>query len=211
MTEPEDDEPTLNLSLGAAFLFEMSLAVAAFVIGWVVDWSPARTLVRGSFDEGLRSMAIGFLAALPLAVVMLALEPIKTRNFERLREVVQTWILPWLREATDIELLLLCLSAGLGEELLFRGLVQDGLTQLWGGGSTAAWGALLAASALFAVCHWLTHTYAVLAGLVSLYFGGLLWCTGGLLAPITAHTVYDFLAIYYLLNYRDDGREPAED
>ena len=48
------------------------------------------------------------------------------------------------------------------------------------------------------LAHLLNTTYAVLAGLVGLYFGGLLIATDQLLAPIVAHAAYDLAALVYL-------------
>jgi membrane protease YdiL (CAAX protease family) len=88
--------------------------------------------------------------------------------------------------------------AGLGEELLFRGLVQAGLARLISG-PAGIWIALLAASLLFGVFHWLSTTYALLAAAAGLYFGWLLIATGSLWPPVVAHALYDFAALWYLL------------
>jgi membrane protease YdiL (CAAX protease family) len=95
-------------------------------------------------------------------------------------------------------LVVVAAAAGVGEELLFRGLVQAGLSRLLGPVS-GPWIALAAASVLFGVCHWLNTTYAVLAVLAGVYFGLLLMSTGSLWTPIVAHAAYDFLALLYLI------------
>jgi len=104
--------------------------------------------------------------------------------------------------------MLVALAAGVGEELLFRGLVQSGLSRLltdWPGQIVA----VAAASVLFGLCHWLNATYAVLAMLAGAYFGLILLLTGNILAPITAHAAYDFLALVYLI--RPEGLLPSEE
>jgi membrane protease YdiL (CAAX protease family) len=97
------------------------------------------------------------------------------------------------------QLAVVALAAGVGEELLFRGLVQAGLER-WLGGVEGRIAALAIASVLFGVCHWLNATYAALAVLAGAYFGGLLLLTENILAPITAHAAYDFLALVYLVD-----------
>jgi len=57
---------------------------------------------------------------------------------------------------------------------------------------------LLVASLLFGVVHWLTGLYALLAGMVGLYLGGLYLLTGNLLVPIVVHALYDIVALGYL-------------
>ena len=61
---------------------------------------------------------------------------------------------------------------------------------------------LLAAALLFGLLHSITPAYAILAGLVGLYLGGLWLACGNLLTPIVAHGTYDFLALVYLVRVR---------
>jgi membrane protease YdiL (CAAX protease family) len=50
------------------------------------------------------------------------------------------------------------------------------------------------------VCfHLVTKTYAVIATLIGAYLGVLWLATENLLAPITTHAVYDFVALVYFL------------
>ena len=100
----------------------------------------------------------------------------------------------------------IALLAGIGEELAFRGLLQGGLAHLIGGPTGMLVG-LTAAAILFALLHWLSATYALLAGLIGLYLGWLLIVSGNLLLPMTAHTVYDFVMLVYLVRIR--RRPPA--
>ena len=66
---------------------------------------------------------------------------------------------------------------------------------------------LLAASVLFGLAHPITPAYAVLAAMIGVYLGWL-WLAfdKNLLVPITAHALYDFLALIYLVRTR--GRRP---
>jgi membrane protease YdiL (CAAX protease family) len=108
-----------------------------------------------------------------------------------------------------LQLAIVSLAAGLGEELLFRGLVQAGLSNLIGG-EYGPWIALAIAAALFGVCHWLNTTYAILATVAGLYFGLLLLWTGSLWTPIVAHAAYDFVALIYLVRPRHLVRSGIE-
>jgi membrane protease YdiL (CAAX protease family) len=92
-----------------------------------------------------------------------------------------------------LHIVALALMAGVAEEALFRGLLQEGLA-----GPLGWLPALLLASALFGVVHWLTGLYALLAGAVGLYLGGLYLLTGNLLVPIVVHALYDVVALVYL-------------
>jgi hypothetical protein len=97
---------------------------------------------------------------------------------------------PVLARRSVAELALLAGLAGLGEELLFRGLVQSGLARL-----LPVPLALVSASVLFGLAHFATSTYAVVAGFMGLYLGGLFLLEGSLLAPIVTHALYDFVAL----------------
>jgi membrane protease YdiL (CAAX protease family) len=80
------------------------------------------------------------------------------------------------------------LSAGVGEELFFRGLLQP----LVG---------LPAASVLFGAAHVAGRGmwgFGVWAALMGAALGTLAAATGGLLAPIVAHGAYDVLALTYI-------------
>jgi membrane protease YdiL (CAAX protease family) len=87
---------------------------------------------------------------------------------------------------------------------MFRGLVQAGLARLMSGAQLAGvpigpWIALVLASLVFGLFHWLSSTYALLATLAGLYFGLVLMATGSLWPSIVAHGLYDFVALWYLL------------
>jgi uncharacterized protein len=131
-------------------------------------------------------MALWFMDRFPLGPI------------QSVKDIAHDLIGRMFRGTSILQLAVISLAAGLGEELLFRGLAQAGLEKLIGG----EWGplvALIAASALFGICHWLNTTYAILAMLAGVYFGLLLMLSGSLWTPIVAHAAYDFIALVYLL------------
>ncbi len=83
-----------------------------------------------------------------------------------------------------------CTLTPLFEELLYRGLLQDGLVRL----GLPRWGAIASASAVFALVHWQAATLPALAGLFVLALG-LGWVyerTGGrLAAPVAMHAMFN--------------------
>ena len=48
------------------------------------------------------------------------------------------------------------------------------------------------------MAHWVSTTYAVVAGIVGLYLGSLYLITQNLLAPVVTHALYDFVALLVL-------------
>ena len=139
----------------------------------------------------------GLLATLPaLALFVLTLHA-SHGPLGRLRSFLEGTIRPLFNQWTLWQLLLISLLAGLGEELLFRGAVQ-GLLVDWLGLLPG----LILASLLFGACHPMTLAYLMITTLIGLYLGSLWIVTGNLLAPIVTHALYDFLALLYLLHYR---------
>jgi membrane protease YdiL (CAAX protease family) len=91
------------------------------------------------------------------------------------------------------------MAAGVGEEMLFRGVLQ-GVLARWLG----TWEGLAVASLLFGLLHPISTTYVVVAGLLGAYLGAVWILSGNLLVVVIAHAVYDYLALRAL--FRD--REP---
>ena len=88
---------------------------------------------------------------------------------------------------------MVALLAGVGEELLFRGVIQSKLVE-W---TSPVIGVVLA-SLVFGAAHALSRLYFVLATLIGLYLGWLVERYGELVTPMIAHSLYDFLALVYL-------------
>jgi uncharacterized protein len=84
--------------------------------------------------------------------------------------------------------------AGVCEEAFFRSVFQGGLARHIG-----TIPALVVASVIFGCFHLVTKTYAATATLIGAYVGVLWLAAENLLAPITTHAVYDFVALVYFL------------
>ena len=111
----------------------------------------------------------------------------------RFGRMVQERIGPLFAGAGPGSLLLVALAAGVGEEALFRGVIQDAL-----GARMPPAAAITLAAVLFGALHWVSGAYAVLACLVGAYLGVLYETTGTLLAPIVTHALYDLVALLVL-------------
>jgi len=82
---------------------------------------------------------------------------------------------------------LLSLSAGIGEELAFRGALQPILSQV----TNNPWMGLGISSFIFAALHAATPRYFLLALLLSVYLGVLQLRYANLFVPIMVHTLFD--------------------
>ncbi|HUE74462.1 MAG TPA: CPBP family intramembrane glutamic endopeptidase [Pirellulaceae bacterium] len=191
-----------------AVAFELALGAIAFAGGQFWRHWPLVGLGEStSPDSMLVAVGWGMLATSPLTLGLALVTESRWRPLVELSDQAERLLKPLLAGVRPIELLFVALAAGIGEELLFRGLLQAGLAQWWSGhwaGWLAAW---LLTSLVFGVCHWISGMYAILAFLAGFYLGGLLLVFDNLLVPITAHAMYDLAALIYLANRMRDVRD----
>ena len=189
-----------NRFLLVAFAFELLLALGALALGWLLGLSPwYHTASEPHSIESLsRDLLWGLAATAPAVAVLLLEESPLWRSLTELKHQVSGMLDRLLCGSTHAQLFILALLAGLGEELLFRGLLQAGLARLLPAPFGIV-GSLLIASILFGLCHYLSHTYFLLATLAGFYFGLLMIVSGSILPAILAHALYDFVALVYLL------------
>ena len=200
----EKFSPSAYFPLHAA-LFEASLVFLAALLGWMVGQSPMRTL-----EVNTPAILWGILAVLPLLGLLVACERVPWRPVQEVRRVLDDLIVPMFRNCTWIELAAISFLAGLGEELLFRGVFQAALVEWTGDVLPHSPGVREArrldsasgAAILFGLLHAVNAAYAVLATLMGMYLGWLWLATGNLAVPVVAHAVYDFLALGYILHGR---------
>ena len=170
-------------------VFEGGLRLLAMLLGWLFDlplWSLMSLDLVGS--------AQGLAAVLPMLAMLLATAHSRLAPLRQIRQILDDSFLPLFRDSRFVDLALIALLAGLGEEFVFRGVLQVGLEKVM-----PLWGAIALASLLFGLAHAITPAYAVLAGLVSVYFGVLFAWTGSLYVVALAHAAYDLIALVYLL------------
>ncbi|MGQ0637468.1 MAG: lysostaphin resistance A-like protein [Planctomycetaceae bacterium] len=172
--------------LTAAILFEGGLLAVAGVIGWACDIDP---VARHRFAAD--GWGWGVAATLPMLALFQVLYSLPWQPAQRIRHILLEVLGPSLAACRWYDLALLAGVAGLGEEVLFRGVLQPLLGLFW-------------SNVLFGLLHPLSVLYLALATGMGLYLGWLLETTDNLLAPIVTHALYDFLA--FLLVARDFRR-----
>lgn len=107
---------------------------------------------------------------------------------------------PFARELSPLAIVVLALLSSLGEELLFRGLLQP-------------WLGLWVQALLFGLAHqlpgpsrWIWAGWAFLVGLA---LGALFELTGSLLGPLAAHALVNGLNLSFLKRHDPGGRAVA--
>jgi len=154
-------------------------------------------IFRGSFlpydfEISLTSTLLGLAAAVPigLTVVLMMAGPIarlsliKRAMSQILQKLHGSFGLS-IRSLSAVDIVLLSLAAGIGEELFFRGMLQSFVGVWW-------------AAAIFGLLHALTPAYFVLATAIGVWFGLLYELSGNLLVPMLSHATYDIFALYLL-------------
>ncbi|MCZ6918106.1 MAG: CPBP family intramembrane metalloprotease [Gemmatimonadetes bacterium] len=135
----------------------------------------------------------GVLLTVPLLAGLWASKRSRWRVLANLFDEIEQTVVPLFADTSVAGLALISLLAGAGEEALFRGVVQSVLTGPLG---TAL--ALVVTSTAFGLLHYVTRTYAIMAGVIGLYLGVLALAFNSLLVPMIVHALYDFVALAYL-------------
>ena len=175
-----------------AILFEGGLAGMAWVLGSLLSQP-----VLASFHWNGSDVIVGIIASVPMLGMFLVLLRWSVGPLAHTQRLLLEVLRPLFGRCTLAELGIISLLAGIGEEMLFRGVLQGAISR-WIRPEIG----LVAASALFGFAHLITPLYALAASLMGIYLGWLWQVSDNLMTPIVTHAVYDFLALCYLLRFR---------
>jgi CAAX protease family protein len=170
-------------------LAEGGLAASALLLGWLLGQEPWTFFWWDS-----QALGVGILTSLPLIALFFALYRWPLGPLEHLKHVTSHLVRALFGRCTLLELALISLLAGFGEEWLFRGVLQK-TAETW----FQPWAALLLVSVVFGLLHCVTLTYSVLATVMALYLGELALANENLLLVMVNHAFYDFVALVYLI------------
>ncbi len=185
-----------------AVLVEGGIGLVALPLAWLLG-VPLAEQVPADLNAFFIAVGRGILATLPLLAGFWWAVHSRRPALRRLRRWMQWLVDELFAQAGIAQLAMVAALAGVGEELLFRGVVQ------W---SVAHWTTpllgLAAASLAFGALHALSRLYFLLATLIGAYFGWLVLQYGDLVTPMVAHGLYDFLALVYLARQGSGGGRP---
>jgi membrane protease YdiL (CAAX protease family) len=179
----------LWVSLGIAL--ELSLAGVACLLGWLFKVS-----LLEHFRWSVIDALLGAVASIPLLVAFLILLWWPVGPLARIQRFLEEVIRPILGNSTLLELAAISLAAGIGEELLFRGVLQELLCR-W----LNPWLGIALASLVFGLCHPISAVYVLITGLFGIYLGVCWVLSDNLLVVIVTHGAYDFFALVYLFRF----------
>lgn len=179
------DEEWRTILRLSAMLFGISVSVTCFIS--LIFGVSVFDGVPNALSDGLA----GFAVSSPLLVGLLLLRSSRGRLAKKLWDVPAELLGPALSRSSQAGLLGIALMAGVGEELLFRGLMQNWLEPA---GLPVA---LIIPNVLFGLLHCVNAAYAVAAGVTGLYFSILLHFSPevSLYSLMVAHAFYDYVAL----------------
>ncbi|MEM6331294.1 MAG: CPBP family intramembrane glutamic endopeptidase [Planctomycetota bacterium] len=181
--------PTRRLAIAAAV--ELSLVPLAAGVAWWFD-VPLLALVSPA-GRHAEALGVGVLATLPMVAACWLLVNGTWRPIAGLRRVAQNLVNRVFAGAAAWQVVAVAIAAGVGEEVLFRGALQPLLVR-W----LSPWGGVITAGVIFGLVHPMSRAYVVLATIGGLYLGALAQWQGEVLSAITAHALYDVVALFWL-------------
>jgi membrane protease YdiL (CAAX protease family) len=179
-----------------AVVVEGAIALVAVFLAWLFGVS-LRDQMPAFGSPFILAVTRGLVATLPMLAAFWWLVHSDWPVLRELRGQVDHLIGEMFPAASIGQLALVAALAGVGEELLFRGVLQT----ILGWWTTEVVGVVIA-SLLFGLAHALSKTYFLMATLIGLFLGSMTWYFKDLAAPIVAHAVYDFVALMYLCHSR---------
>ncbi len=183
--------------LWLAVAFEGGLFLLAAGLAWLFGL-PLRNMATWEWSH----VAWGLAATLPPLAALWWLETSSLPPLRRFRETIDRLVTPLFDDCTWLDFAVISLVAGVGEESLFRGVLQYGLDRWSAALGLEPWvattAAILFAGLVFGLVHWITRAYALYATLMGVYLGVLFVWFDNLLVPMIVHGVYDFVALIWV-------------
>ena len=169
-----------------------------------MEWGDARPLDDALMRHPLSGIGAGALVGLLCVVTSQILDRTVTWA-RRLGEAFQDL----LGDLSSWQIFVIAVSSSVGEELIFRGFLQQALAMRWLDGlSFATPLAILLSSLLFGLMHIGPEArtflpWTIMAVIMGGVFGALFWWTGGLEAPIVAHFTINYLNLTLMQSERE--------
>lgn len=191
MTSPADTRGNAGFRIAILVVaFEAGLGVIGLLVAILVGHDALATL-----RFSVSGLLWGLAGAIPLIALLPLLDRLQFASIRRIRVIVERYIVPLFRPCSFGQLAAIGITAGVAEEIAFRGFLQAWLIEL--GGPVIG---IAIASGVFGALHLVTPGYGILAGVLGAYIGIMHVWTGNLLVPIVIHGAYDVVALWFLVS-----------
>ncbi|WP_296932004.1 CPBP family intramembrane glutamic endopeptidase [uncultured Marinobacter sp.] len=181
---------TSGISSNAALLFQGGIGVIGLVA--ILLFGIPVLLVGPGLWPSILYGALGAGLTYAALLVLTRVPGLFPENLERQMQGLYNFASSY----SPVVLILLSLLAGVGEELLFRGAIQG-----WLMAHTDPVTAVLAASVLFGLVHYVSFTYFLVATGLGLILGAAYVLSESLVMVMIWHALYDMIALYCLLRF----------
>ena len=185
-------------------LISFTVEGGVFLVGLVLI-NHAQVELWARFNISWKATALALLLCIPMFIALYAVVRSRWELLSRLRAEIDEKITPIFARCKIIDLAVIALLAGAGEELFFRGWLQGILTNRF-----EAWLRILITSVIFGIAHYLSTAYVIYAFLTGIYLGVIYQAFGNLYIVMTIHAVYDFAALVYLFK-KSKAQETGEE
>lgn len=193
-----------------AAMFELSIGLLAVLLASFWGVHPHETMPKiTEYSRIGAGLGGGFAIGLGMVLLVHGLEIFRFRWIEDASEIAEKHLQVLLRGCSFWHVIALSLSAGVGEELLFRGWLQGTLVrelEVFGTGGIAF--AILLASLMFGIVHPLSRGYVAVATVLGVILGVTAYWTQNIFTAIIGHAVYDaILMILFVrkMRYREQS------
>jgi membrane protease YdiL (CAAX protease family) len=193
---PLEDDRILGLHRLTWLAAAIQGGLALVAVGWAFlidldfdDWFP---LEAWSGSQALVTLATTLAAAAPPVAAFFWMKSSRAESVVRFREDVRQRLTPLFAETRFVDWFAISLTAGLTEEIAFRGALFDTFAETL----PEDWGIVVAVvvpSLIFGALHALNRTYFLATTAAGVYFSLIVLWSGDLWAAALAHFLYDLI------------------
>ncbi len=196
-----------------AFVVEGGLALLAIGVSVFGFFDQQQRLDGISRSDLITGVQWGLIGLIPMLGYLAWFHFYPTRLLQPMRDFVDEQMRPFFRDCSLLDLALISVLAGFCEELMFRWCLQGGIVSIVPATAFNIFLALLVASIVFGLCHWVNASYGISTAFVGAYLGMLMVFTGTFIAPAVTHTLYDFIALIYIARWNpgSEKQDPPDD
>jgi len=168
-------------------------AVSIFIVGFVLSMFAEGWTFYGYLDVYAWPLGVGLGVVIYGCGFLFTCTPKLITT--PMRELLQT-LHNLFHKLNWFQIVVLSLLAGIGEELLIRGVLQSWLVN----NSNPLIG-VITASLIFGLLHYMTKTYVLLTFGLGLLFGAAFHFSESIVLVIVAHIVYDLIAFAMIVKF----------
>lgn len=183
-------------------IFEGTMALIGALLALFCGLDLGKAFQTSDMADFFNQFALGVGISAAMGIFFTILDHVPWSQLKKVSEKTKEIVNDAFKKTSRINRFLVCLLAGVGEEVLFRGFIFVAIFEFW------PWGlefnlniiaAIIVSSTLFGLGHSITLMYFILSALLGATFCLVFLWTGSLIAPVVAHSLYDFYAIEFAL------------